>query len=402
MLLLNIYICVYAIPKILVSLLQIFHVRKKMQQSPILLPQAEFQQAGLYTLATQRLEMFETFFDVLVLFFLLRYGLFEFEAFLDEQMYFGVFTSTLYVLGVLFFLNLVKIPFELYKKFVIDKHFGFFRGNLKDFLIDNLKSVFLLFVFGLPIIFIAIFIITSSPYWWIYSALFLSVIIILINIFYPTLIAPLFNKFIPLEDEVLKTQIQSLMVRAGFSSGGVFVVDASRRDGRLNAYFGGFGKTKRVVLFDTLIQKVSKDELLAVLGHELGHFKHKDIYKNMLFIVAMLTFLLFIIAHIPEEVFLTESGISRLPHSIIAFVILFSPLVIFWLMPIFGFMSRHNEYQADKFGATLQSAESLRNALLVLVNENKSFPSSHPIYIFFYYTHPPLLQRLKALGFESN
>jgi len=219
----------------------------------------------------------------------------------------------------------------------------------------------------------------------------------LINMFFPTVRALFFDKVTPLEDGELKSSIEKMMDKTGFVSSGIFVSDASKRDARLNAYFGGIGKTKRVVLFDTLIEKLSPKELLAVLGHELGHFAHGDIYKNM-GLMGLLLFIMFaVFGNLSEDLFL-ELGVSSGPGVVMVLFLLFMPVLGFIMMPLMGIVSRHNEFEADKTGAELGGGENLASALQKLVTENKSFPLSHPLYIFFHYTHPPVMERLKELG----
>jgi STE24 endopeptidase len=179
-------------------------------------------------------------------------------------------------------------------------------------------------------------------------------------------------------------------------------MDASKRDNRLNAYFAGMGKSKRVVLFDTLIKKLSSDELLAVLGHELGHFLHGDIWKNMAMIAVLLFGAFFIIGNLPESLYF-EMGLEAHAGVKIAMMMMIFPLISFFFLPIMSLMSRHNEYEADKYASSQSTgASNLVNALIKLVGENKSFPKSHPLVIFFFYSHPPILERLKALGYEDK
>ncbi|MEA3315113.1 MAG: M48 family metallopeptidase, partial [Campylobacterota bacterium] len=202
------------------------------------------------------------------------------------------------------------------------------------------------------------------------------------------------------EDKDLEIKINKLLEQVGFKSSGVFSVDASKRDNRLNAYFGGLGSTKRVVLFDTLVEKLTHNELLAVLGHELGHFKNGDILKNI-GIMGVVMFVFFaIFGNLPDELFL-QLNLNNEPYSIILLFLIFSPVLSFFLMPLISSISRHNEYAADEFGSNLATKEDLVNALLKLANENKSFPLSHPLYIFFFYSHPPLVERLKELGYNG-
>ena len=267
------------------------------------------------------------------------------------------------------------------------------------FIKDTLKTGFLFLVFGSIVIAGISYIISSFDTWWIWGFVFIFAVIILINMLYPVIRDKMFDKFDKLKDEELEKKIENLLDEVGFKSSGVFSVDASKRDNRLNAYFGGLGATKRVVLFDTLVEKLSHNELLAVLGHELGHFKNGDIMKNI-GIMGVIMFIFFaIFGNLPEELFL-GLNIANEPYAIITVFMIFSPILSFFLMPLISMISRHNEYAADEFGSNLSSKEDLVSALLKLANENKSFPLSHPIYIFFYYSHPPLVQRFKELGYD--
>jgi len=223
-----------------------------------------------------------------------------------------------------------------------------------------------------------------------------------INMLYPAFRAMFFDKLTPLQDKELDGEIGRLMDTTGFVSSGVFVSDASKRDARLNAYFGGFGKAKRVVLFDTLLEKLTTKELLAVLGHELGHFAHGDIYKNIALVGAMLFGMFALFGNLPDSLYM-ELGVSKEPYVVMILLMLFMPVLGFIMMPIMGIVSRHNEYAADKMGSELGGAAGaieLANALKKLVTENRSFPLSHPLYIFFHYTHPPVIERLKELGVD--
>ncbi|WP_415578385.1 M48 family metallopeptidase [Helicobacter burdigaliensis] len=365
------------------------------------MPSDDFIKAANYAIIREKISLFENIFDFILLGFWLLFGLNYLQSLLTPLSSSSpLLGSVVFVLVFLLFQSLISIPFSAYKTLIIDKRFGFSKGGLKLFILDTLKSLILLIIIGGILLFAFVFIITNIANWWLYALLLSIALILATNLLYPTLIAPLFNKFTPLDNEDLKNSIQNLLERVGFQSSGVFVMDASKRDGRLNAYFAGFGKTKRVVLFDTLIKKISKESLLAVLGHELGHFKHNDIYKMIGFMVIMLSILFFIIGNLPNEIF-TLANLEPSPHIFIIFLLLFSNLIGFYFMPIFSFFSCKNEFNADKFGAELTSKEDLAKALLVLVKENNSFPLSHPLYMRFYYSHPPLMARLIALNCEK-
>jgi len=259
-------------------------------------------------------------------------------------------------------------------------------------------------VLGSAVVWGIYLIMSNFDLWWLWSFIFIFGVIILINMLYPAFRAMFFDKLTPLQDEELDEEIKTLMDKTGFVSSGVFVSDASKRDARLNAYFGGFGKAKRVVLYDTLIEKLTTKELLAVLGHELGHFAHGDIYKNIALVGGMLFAMFGIFGNLPESLYL-EMGIVQEPYLTMILLLLFMPVLGFVMMPIMGIVSRHNEYEADRMGSELggpAGAIELANALTKLVTENKSFPLSHPIYIFFHYTHPPVLERLRELGVDVS
>jgi STE24 endopeptidase len=306
------------------------------------------------------------------------------------------------VMGFIVINSIVSLPFAYYEKFVLDEEFGFNKSTMAQWIKDTLISFSLTLILGSLVIWGIYAIISNFALWWLWSFIFIFGVVILINMLYPAFRAMFFDKLTPLKDEELDSEIKTLMDKTGFVSSGVFVSDASKRDARLNAYFGGFGKAKRVVLYDTLIEKLSTKELLAVLGHELGHFAHGDIYKNIALVGAMLFAMFGIFGNLPESLYL-ELGLSATPSLLMILLLLFMPVLGFVMMPIMGIVSRHNEYAADKMGSELggpAGAIELANALKKLVTENKSFPLSHPIYIFFHYTHPPVLERLKELGVD--
>jgi STE24 endopeptidase len=378
--------------------MQIDYVKKAKNGNAVILTPSKFIVAGNYTIATQRLNLVSLIVDFLMFFIWISFGL---E--LLDSLTFGLDTITKAVVFVDIFIIinwLVHLPFDLYTTFKIDKEFGFSNITKELYIKDTIKSGALFLIFGSAAIAILAVIINSFNSWWIWGFVFVFAIIILINMLYPIIRDKMFDKFSPLEDKELEIKINNLLEKVGFKSSGVFSVDASKRDNRLNAYFGGLGSTKRVVLFDTLIKKLSHNELLAVLGHELGHFKNGDIIKNIA-IVGFVMFIFFaIFGNLPEELFL-QLHLNQEPYAIITIFLIFSSILSFFLMPLISAISRHNEYGADRFGSDLASKDDLVNALLKLANENKSFPLSHPVYIFFFYSHPPLVQRLKQLGYKG-
>lgn len=386
---------VYLLVKIYAALMEIGFVTKAKQATPVILSPANYHQAALYKIASQKLLILNTFFEFVLFFGWVTFGMTLLETFIGSTQ--TLIASVVWVLCFIVINALLTLPFEVYQTFFLDKKFGFSTIDVKTFILDHVKSTALLLVFGGAFLAALIWIMSRFEYWWFYGFLFSFAVILLINMIYPIFIVPLFNKLIPLEDETLKESIEALLAKAGLHSKGVYSLDASKRDKRLNAYFGGLGRSKRVVLFDTLIAKLDKTELLAVLGHELGHFKHKDILKNITASALMLLIMFALFGNLPEALF-DSLHVRNAPYSIIALFLLLSPLVSFAMMPLFGLMSRSNEYAADVYGSECESQEALGAALIKLADENKSFPFSHPLNIALYFTHPPLTQRLERLG----
>jgi STE24 endopeptidase len=260
---------------------------------------------------------------------------------------------------------IIGLPFELYQTFELDKEYGFSKMTPKLYILDQLKSISMFVVLGGVILYLLSWIVINVSSWWIWGFALLFTIALVVNIIYPTIIAPIFNKFSPMEEGELKSDIEAMMDKVGLKSDGIFIMDASKRDSRLNAYFGGLGKTKRVVLFDTLLEKLENRELLAVLGHELGHFSHGDIWKNIGMMGVLLFTSFFILGNLPNELFL-DMGVEHKAGVEIAMMILLLPLLSFIFTPIMSFVSRHNEYEADKFGSSLSSFCNKLNALAII------------------------------------
>ncbi len=390
---------IYILTKIYISVMEVGYVSTQKHNPAVILTPSNYVKAAEYKIASQRIEIVGSLVEYLAFIFWIGFGLKWLESIVTiEDM---AMKSVAYVLlfGVVGFF--FSLPFDLYKTFVLDKKFGFSNMDAKLYIVDTLKSSIMFIIFGGVITWLISTIIINIDNWWLWGFALIFAIMVIINVIYPTLIAPIFNKFTILENDELKESIEKLLSSAGLKTDGVFTIDASKRDNRLNAYFGGLGKSKRVVLYDTLIEKLTKNELLAVLGHELGHFKHKDIIKNIAMVGTLLFLMFFIFGNLPQSLF-DAVGIEKTPYSIIAMFLIFSPILSLFFMPLFGMMSRSNEYHADEYGSACQSQEELASALQKLANENKSFPKSHPVFIFFYHSHPPLVERLKRLGVKID
>jgi STE24 endopeptidase len=273
--------------------MQIGFVKEAKEKNAVILNASKYKIAGEYAIQSQKLSIATTFYDFVLFFLWIGFGLVALDGLLAN---FSSWQKAVVFIDSFIIINwILSLPFSLYSTFKLDKKYGFSNMTPQLYIKDTLKSGVLFLVFGSVVIAILSLIIENFPRWWIWGFVFIFAVIILINMLYPLIRDKMFDKFSPLEDEELSNKINNLLTDVGFKSSGVFSVDASKRDNRLNAYFGGLGSTKRVVLFDTLIKKLTHNELLAVLGHELGHFKNGDIIKNIAIMgFVCLFFLLFL------------------------------------------------------------------------------------------------------------
>ena len=386
---------IYVLVKLYISVMEIGFVRRAKNEDAVVLSPENYIKAAEYKVANERFNMVSTLVDYGMFLMWIGYGLGALERLIIVDG--GIMESVLFLLSFMAINYVISLPFDIYGTFKKDKKFGFTTIDAKTYIVDQIKAAGIFLIAGSALIALIAWIIMNLPQWWIWGFSAMFGVILFINMIYPTLIAPIFNKFSPLSDSSLQEAIEGLLAKAGLKSSGVFTIDASKRDKRLNAYFGGLGKSKRVVLFDTLVEKLTQSELLAVLGHELGHFKHKDIIKNIAMSALMLFVMFGIFGNLPTSLY-EALHVKAGAHTIIALFMLLSPVVSFVMMPLFGAMSRHNEYAADEYGSECESKEALASALMKLADENKSFPRSHPLSIAFYHTHPPLVERLRQLG----
>jgi len=392
------YILYYVIA-VYTSISQKNFVKSAMKKTAVILEKDKYTEAGHYSMDKETISLISHCYDLILFLFWIVFGLELLDQAINIEN--GLLKAIVFVDLFIIINWIFGLPFELYSTFKLDKDYGFSNMTFSLYVKDTIKTGFLFLLFGSAVIAGISFIIKSFDTWWIWGFVFIFAILILINMLYPIIRDKMFDKFEPLKDKELESKIEKLLSGVGFKSSGVFQIDASKRDNRLNAYFGGLGSTKRVVLYDTLVEKLTHNELLAVLGHELGHFKNGDIIKNI-GIMGLVLFVFFaIFGNLSNELFETLH-LTNEPYSIIVLFLIFSPILSFFLMPLISAISRHNEYAADEFGSNLSSKEDLVSALLKLANENKSFPLSHPIYVFFYYSHPPLVERLKELGYKSG
>jgi STE24 endopeptidase len=299
--------------------------------------------------------------------------------------------------------DILNLPFSLYKTFVIEEKFGFNKTTLKIFIADKIKGYLLGAVVGGGIIYVLIILILKLDHnFWIWFWIIISALLLLINMFYTSLIVPLFNKLKPLEEGELRKAIEEYSKKISFPLDNIFVIDGSKRSSKANAYFSGIGSKKKIVLFDTLITNHTQEELVAVLAHEVGHYKKKHIITGFLLSVLQIGFMFFILSLFVFNPVLSEAlGDDQLAFhlNLIAFGILYTPISHITGL-IMNAVSRKNEYEADKFAATTYDGKFLQNALKKLSVNNLSNLTPHPAYVFVHYSHPPLLERLKALNIK--
>ena len=304
--------------------------------------------------------------------------------------------------------GVLDLPFELYSTFRIEQQFGFNRMTWKLYVADMLKALFVGVLVGLPIAALMLWIMgAAGALWWLWAWGAWMGFNLLVLVLYPTLIAPLFNKFEPLADESLKARVQALMARCGFAAKGLFVMDGSKRSAHANAYFTGFGASKRVVFFDTLLSKLSPGEVEAVLAHELGHFKHKHVIKRIasMFAISLAGFAL--LGWLSTQAWFYAGLGARpsvgAPNDAVALLLflLVTPVFVYFVSPLFAQLARRHEFEADAYACKQASGSELAAALLKLHEDNSSTLTPDPVYVRFYYSHPPASERLAALARAS-
>ncbi|MDH5766649.1 MAG: M48 family metallopeptidase [Gammaproteobacteria bacterium] len=316
-----------------------------------------------------------------------------------------VYTGIAVILSLMLISSLLDLPFSIYSTFVIEERFGFNRTTARTFMTDLFKGMLLALVIGTPLIWVILWLMEKAgDLWWLYTWVVWTAFSLFIAWAYPTWIAPVFNKFTPLEEGETLNRIKNLLNRCGFNSNGIFVIDGSRRSSHGNAYFSGFGKNKRIVFFDTLLKSLDDDELEAVLAHELGHFKRKHIIKGMMLSISMSLAGLWILAWLMQhDWFYNTLGIST-PSTYMALLLftLVIPVFTFLLSPLMSMLSRKNEFEADEFAAETSSANDLIRALVNMYKENASTLTPDPVYSAFYDSHPPAPVRIAHLARQQG
>ncbi|CDS54426.1 CAAX prenyl protease 1, putative [Polaromonas sp. CG9_12] len=392
---------------------QIRHVARHRNQVPaafastISLP--SHQKAADYTIAKTRLGMLEMAFAAALLMgwtllggidtlnqALMRSGLADYGALVPQLALLAAF-------GLVS--GLLDLPFTLYKTFRLEERFGFNQMTLKLWLADLFKSTIVGTVIGLPIVALILWLMGSAgTLWWLWTWVAWMGFNLLVLVLFPTVIAPLFNKFKPLDDEALKARVTALMQRCGFAAKGLFVMDGSRRSAHANAYFTGFGAAKRVVFYDTLLKQLNPAEVDAVLAHELGHFKHKHIIKRIGVMFAMSLVGFALLGWLSTQVwFYTGLGVrpnltgSNDALALLLFLMVV-PLFSFFISPLMALSSRRHEFEADAYAISQTDGRDLQSALLKLYQDNASTLTPDPVFVKFYYSHPPASERLGRMA----
>jgi STE24 endopeptidase len=362
---------------------------------------ADHRKAADYTAAKVRLGFFEILVDTLML---LLFTLGGVLALIDGGLRGWLGTGHLQGLalfGVVAVLGfIVGLPASLYRSFVIEERFGFNKLTWPTWLADLAKGALLTIAIGGPLLYAVLWLMDAmGRQWWLYVWLLWLATNLLILFLYPTVIAPLFNKFTPLEDASLKQRIEALLTRCGFASSGLFVMDGSKRSAHGNAYFTGFGRAKRIVFFDTLLEKLAPQEIEAVLAHELGHFRHKHVVKRIALMGVMSLAFLWLLGQLIDQPWFYQGlgvGAGSTAMGLMLFTMVL-PVFLFPLAPLTSALSRKHEYEADAYAAKQTAAADLIAALVKLYRDNAATLTPDPLHSLFHDSHPPASQRIARL-----
>lgn len=363
------------------------------------------QKAAQYTLAKSKIGLWDMALEALVLLgWTLLGGLDWLNLSLLAWLGAGMAQQLALVVGFMLIGGLIHLPLSLIQTFGVEQRFGFNNMTWRLWLSDMVKGVALGLILGLPIVWLVLWLMQAGGHlWWLFAWGALVAYQLFVMWIAPNVIMPLFNKFTPLQDETLKERVSRLMARAGFTAKGFFVMDGSRRSAHSNAFFTGFGASKRVVFFDTLLKQLSPDEMEAVLAHELGHFKHRHILKMMATSFVMTLLGLALLGWLSQQPWF-YTGLGVMPNMASAndalallLFLMVVPLFTFFLSPLSAGRSRRFEFEADAYAVAHSDGKHLAGALLKLYQDNASTLTPDPLYVAFYYSHPPASQRLARM-----
>jgi len=361
----------------------------------------EYRKTQFYQKDNNRLSFWSSSFNLTVILIMIIAGGFALIDTLARTFSMNMVIISLVFFGIIGFVSdLINIPFSCYDTFVIEKKYGFNTMTVRTFITDHIKSWFIALLVGIPVLgLITWFYYKTGNNFWLYAWGLITIFSVFINLFYSELIVPLFNKQTPLQEGSLRTQIEFFAQKTGFKLKNIYIIDGSKRSTKANAYFSGFGPKKRIVLYDTLQKELTEEEIVAVLAHEIGHYKKKHVLLALLFSVILTGLMLFLFSLVVNNPVLSQAIGSKNTSfhlGLMVFGILYSPLSLL-IGLLTNYISRKNEFAADRFVRENFRPEILAEALKKLSVKNLSNMMPHPAYVFFHYSHPPLLSRLEKL-----
>jgi STE24 endopeptidase len=382
----------------------IAHIQKNKNKVPSVFSKtisiSDHKKAADYTVSKSYIGIIDLFIQAIFLYLITLGGGINiitniFSNLINNQLIIGAMV----IISVMLISSLIDLPLTLYKTFIIDEKFGFNRMTKYIFITDIIKQLILSIIIGIPLLLISLWIITSlGNLWWLWLWIFISVFNFLMLTIYPLYIAPFFNKFMPLKDVKLKTKIEKLLLKCGFESDGLFVMNGSLRSNHGNAYFTGLGKSKRIVFFDTLLERLTHKEIEAVLAHELGHFHHNHV-KKRIFLMFIISFIgLYLLGILKDSPWFYNSlGVIQSDANGLLLFLLISPLFIFFIRPLMAYYSRKNEFEADEYACKYSNSKDLKLSLIKLYRDNASTLTPDPLHSNFYDSHPPALERINTI-----
>ncbi len=361
----------------------------------------EYRKTQLYHKDNEKLSFWSSSFNLVIILLMIAAGGFALADNIARSV-----SANLILVSLIFFgfiglaSDLINIPFSYYDTFVIEKKYGFNTMIIRTFITDHVKSWFLALIVGVPVLgLITWFYYRTGRNFWLYAWGLITIFSVFMNLFYSELIVPLFNKQVPLQEGPLRTAIESFAIKTGFRLRNIYIIDGSKRSTKANAYFSGFGPKKRIVLYDTLLKEFSEEEIVAVLAHEIGHYRKKHVLISLIFSVILTGLMLFLFSLVVNNPRLSQAlGAENTSFhlGLVVFGILYSPVSLL-IGLLTNYISRKNEFAADNFVKENYKPERLSEALKKLSVKNLSNMMPHPAYVFFHYSHPPLLSRLEKL-----
>jgi len=361
----------------------------------------EYRKTQRYEKDNKKLDFWSSLFNLAVILIMITAGGFAWVDLIARSVSSQIIVVSLVFFGIIGLgSDLINIPFSLYDQFVIEKKYGFNTMTHRIFITDHLKSWFIALIIGIPVLGLITWLYyKTGTGFWLYAWGMITLLSVFINLFYSELIVPLFNKQTPLREGPLRTMIEEFAVKTGFMLRNIYVIDGSKRSTKANAYFSGFGPKKRIVLYDTLLKEFTAEEIVAILAHEIGHYKKKHVLRGLVLSVILTGLMLFLFSLVVGSPMLSKALGAESPGfhlGLVVFGILYSPLSLL-IGLVTNYISRRNEFEADRFVKVNYGREPLASALKKLSVKNLSNMMPHPAYVFFHYSHPPLLDRLAEL-----